>query len=208
MGPVTIRNSIAHHNGQLSDGFSTSDANGNGFKLGGDQIAVNHIVENSIAFLNRKARIHLQNSNPGSITMKEQHVMEERASRHRQQLRLRHRERINSPTTCLYESTSSDKTSGTDVSNSNVWWKNGQSTNGKGLVVSSGDFVSLTQAVNRNSNGSPNLGNFFKLASGDDMKGAGVMEKIFGAQLPSKSVSTAGTYSMSVVLLVIDSIVQ
>ncbi|MNE37405.1 hypothetical protein D3C80_1312550 [compost metagenome] len=68
---------------------------------------------------------------------------------------------------------SSDKTSGTDVSSTNVWWKNKASTNGKGLVVSSADFVSLTPAVVRNADGSFSLGNFLKLATGSDLIGSG-----------------------------------
>ena len=42
--PITIKNSVAHHNGQTSSGNSTSNSDGNGYKLGGEQIAVNHIV--------------------------------------------------------------------------------------------------------------------------------------------------------------------
>ena len=54
IGAVTIRNSIAYANGATADGTSTSNSDGNGFKLGGEKIAVNHIVENSIAFNNKK----------------------------------------------------------------------------------------------------------------------------------------------------------
>lgn len=53
IGEVTILNSVAHHNGQTSDGTSTANSDGNGFKLGGDKIKVNHIVKNSIAFQNK-----------------------------------------------------------------------------------------------------------------------------------------------------------
>lgn len=180
IAPVTIRNSIAHHNGQLSDGSTTGSADGNGFKLGGDQIAVNHIVENSIAFLNRKHGF-TYNSNPGSITMKNNTSWKNGQAGTGSNFAFdvgTHQFTNN----LSFESVSSDKTSGTDVSNSNVWWKNGQSTSGNGLVVSSTDFVSLTQTVSRNSNGSPNLGNFLKLASGSDLKGAGVNGEDLGAQ--------------------------
>ncbi|PPJ40420.1 cell wall-binding protein, partial [Pseudoxanthomonas sp. KAs_5_3] len=69
---------------------------------------------------------------------------------------------------------SSDKSNGTDVGTTNVWWKNNVSTNSGSLVVSSADFVSLTASVAKNSDGSPNLGNFLALASGSDMINAGV----------------------------------
>ncbi|GMK37671.1 hypothetical protein PCCS19_07250 [Paenibacillus sp. CCS19] len=167
IGAVTIRNSIAHHNGQTSNGTSTTDSDGNGFKLGGESIAVNHIVINSIAYSNKKHGF-TYNSNPGSITMTNNtsysnggsnfafdagtHVFSNNLS---------------------FQGSSSDKTSGTDVSGTNVWWKNGASTNAKGLVVSSADFVSLTPSISRAANGAPVLGNFLKLATGSDLKSAG-----------------------------------
>lgn len=168
IGQVTILNSVAHHNGQTSDGTSTTDSDGNGFKLGGDKIAVNHIVKNSIAFQNKKHGF-TYNSNPGSITMtnntswdnggsnfafdKGTHIFTNNLS---------------------FDGGSSDKTSGTDTDGSNVWWKDKKSTNAKGLTASAADFVSMDpQQITRNSNGSFSLGNFLKLASGSDLIGAG-----------------------------------
>lgn len=72
-----------------------------------------------------------------------------------------------------YKASSSDKTSGTDVKSSNVWWKNSKTTNANGLACSDADFVSLTPAVTRNTDGSINLGNFLKLVTGSDLIGAG-----------------------------------
>lgn len=168
IGAVTIRNSIAHHNGQTSDGTSTSNSDGNGFKLGGEKIGVNHIVENSIAYQNKKHGF-TYNSNPGSIQMKNNtswangqsnfafdvgtHIFTNNLS---------------------FQGGASDKTSGTDVSSTNVWWKNKKSENAKGLLASAEDFVSLTPTLTRNSDGFPNLGNFLKLAAGSDLIGSGV----------------------------------
>ncbi|WP_239004854.1 right-handed parallel beta-helix repeat-containing protein [Paenibacillus tepidiphilus] len=167
IGAVTIKNSIAYKNGQTSDGNSTADSDGNGFKLGGESIAVNHIVQNSIAYQNKKHGF-TYNSNPGSIKMTNNtswsngqsnfafdagtHVFTNNLS---------------------FAGSSSDKTSGTDVSSTNVWWKNNASTNAKGLVASSADFVSLTPSVVRGSGGYISLGNFLKLASGSDLIGSG-----------------------------------
>lgn len=167
IGAVTIKNSIAYKNGQTSDGNSTSNSDGNGFKLGGESISVNHIVTNSMAFQNKKHGF-TYNSNPGSIKMTNNtswsnggsnfafdagtHVFTNNLS---------------------FAGSSSDKTSGTDVSSTNVWWKNNASTNAKGLVASSADFVSLTPSVSRNGDGSFSLGNFLKLASGSDLIGSG-----------------------------------
>ncbi|CAM4303837.1 right-handed parallel beta-helix repeat-containing protein [Paenibacillus macerans] len=179
IGAVTIKNSIAYKNGQTSDGNSTSDSDGNGFKLGGDKIAVNHIVQNSVAFQNKKHGF-TYNSNPGSIAMtyntswsngqsnfafdKGTHVFTNNLS---------------------YSGGSSDKTSGTDVDSSNVWWKNKKSTNAKGLVASDADFVSLTPSVTRNADGSFSLGNFLKLAAGSDLIGSGTPSGTnIGATMP------------------------
>ncbi|MBW4080800.1 right-handed parallel beta-helix repeat-containing protein [Paenibacillus sp. S150] len=167
IGIVTIKNSIAYKNGQTSDGNTTTDSDGNGFKLGGEQISVNHIVQNSIAFQNKKHGF-TYNSNPGSIQLTNNtswsnggsnfafdtgtHVFTNNLS---------------------FAGSSSDKTSGTDVASTNVWWKNNASTNAKGLVASSADFVSLTPAVVRNADGSFSLGNFLKLAAGSDLIGSG-----------------------------------
>ncbi|CAM4290183.1 Pectate lyase [Paenibacillus tarimensis] len=167
IGAVTIRNSIAHHNGQTSDGTSTSDSDGNGFKLGGEKIAVDHIVENSIAFQNKKHGF-TYNSNPGTIRMKNNTSWDNGQSNFAFDIGTH--QFINN---LSLGGGSSDKTSGTDVDGSNVWWKNNKSVNAKGLLASSEDFVSLTPTVGRSSDGSPSLGSFLSLTSGSDLKGAG-----------------------------------
>lgn len=167
IGEVTIRNSIAYNNGQTSEGTSTTNSDGNGFKLGGEQIAVNHIVENSIAFLNKKHGF-TYNSNPGSIVMKNNTSWSNGQSNFAFDLGT-HQFTNN----LSLNGGSSDKTSGTDISGSNVWWKNNISTNTNGLIASNADFVSLTPSVTRNTDGFPNLGNFLKLATGSDLIGSG-----------------------------------
>lgn len=167
IGEVTIRNSIAYNNGQTSEGTSTTNSDGNGFKLGGEKIAVNHIVENSIAFLNKKHGF-TYNSNPGSIVMKNNTSWSNGQSNFAFDLGT-HQFTNN----LSLNGGSSDKTSGTDISGSNVWWKNNVSTNANGLIASTADFVSLTPSVLRNTDGSPNLGNFLKLATGSDLIGSG-----------------------------------
>lgn len=67
IGSVTIKNSVAFSNGYSVTGESMK--NGNGFKLGGRAIEVDHYVENCIAFFN-KANGFDDNSNPGTITLK------------------------------------------------------------------------------------------------------------------------------------------
>ncbi|WP_241243103.1 right-handed parallel beta-helix repeat-containing protein [Paenibacillus whitsoniae] len=167
IGAVTIKNSVAHHNGQTSDGNSTSNSDGNGYKLGGEKIAVNHVVINSVAYSNKKHGF-TYNSNPGSI------ALTNNTSFNNGQSNFAFDAGTHVFTNNLsYKGSSSDKTSGTDVSSTNVWWKNNKSTNDKGLLATDADFVSLTPTLTRNADGSPNLGNFLKLAAGSDLLGAG-----------------------------------
>ncbi|GAA4952712.1 hypothetical protein [Actinoplanes utahensis] len=68
IGVVTIEDSLAYSNGTLSDGSQAGAGDRNGFKLGGEDIAVNHIVKRTIAFRNGKHGF-TYNSNPGSLTI-------------------------------------------------------------------------------------------------------------------------------------------
>jgi hypothetical protein len=64
IGAVLIENCVAYKNGSLSDGSGNGD--GNGFKLGGDGIAVPHLLRNSVAFANGASGI-TSNSDPAII---------------------------------------------------------------------------------------------------------------------------------------------
>jgi len=68
IGSVTLINCIAFRNGQTTDGKFTAEADGNGFKLGGEAISVNHTVVNCIAFENKNHGF-TDNSNPGTIAV-------------------------------------------------------------------------------------------------------------------------------------------
>lgn len=68
IGPVTIEDSLSYNNGTLSDGTVNSNGDRNGYKLGGDDIAVNHVVRRSIAYHNGKHGF-TYNSNPGSMAV-------------------------------------------------------------------------------------------------------------------------------------------
>ena len=64
IGEVLIDRCIAYQNGSRIDGSGKGD--GNGFKMGGDGIAVKHILRNSITYENGAAGI-TSNSNPALI---------------------------------------------------------------------------------------------------------------------------------------------
>ncbi len=68
IGAVTIENSLSYENGTLSDGSQASDGDRNGFKLGGEDIPVDHIVVNNIAYDNGKHGF-TYNRNLGSMTV-------------------------------------------------------------------------------------------------------------------------------------------
>lgn len=63
--PVVIENSIAYGNGILSDGTVTK-GDGNGFKMGGEGLAVKHLLRNSLSFNNRSTGV-TSNSDPAII---------------------------------------------------------------------------------------------------------------------------------------------
>ncbi|MFH8565789.1 carbohydrate-binding protein [Streptomyces sp. NPDC017988] len=68
IGPVTIEDSLAHTNGTLSDGTVNANGDRNGYKLGGEDIAVDHVIKRSIAHNNGKHGF-TYNRNPGKMTM-------------------------------------------------------------------------------------------------------------------------------------------
>ncbi|MBQ7943402.1 MAG: hypothetical protein IJ326_04995, partial [Lachnospiraceae bacterium] len=65
IGNVTIKNSVAYKNGWVLDenGNEINAGNGNGFKMGGDSMPGQHVLENCIAFFN-KAKGLDSNSGP------------------------------------------------------------------------------------------------------------------------------------------------
>ncbi|MFC8722698.1 carbohydrate-binding protein [Kitasatospora sp. NPDC057198] len=68
IGPVTIEDSLSYSNGTLSNGTVNANGDRNGYKLGGDDIAVNHTVRRSIAYHNGHHGF-TWNSNPGSMAV-------------------------------------------------------------------------------------------------------------------------------------------
>jgi hypothetical protein len=170
IGIVTLEGCVAYNNGQLSTGNTSGSGDKNGFKLGGSGIAVNHIVRRCVAFGNGHHGF-TDNDNPGNIEVSNNTSYNNAQSN----FNFREGSTATFKNNLSFNAGSSDKSYGTDVSNSNVWWKNSVSTNGGGLVVSSADFVSLTAGVTKNTDGSPKLGNFLALASGSDMINAGVI---------------------------------
>jgi pectate disaccharide-lyase len=68
IGAVTIEDSLAYGNGTLSDGSQAGNGDRNGYKLGGEDIAVNHTVRRNFAVDNGKHGFTF-NRNPGTMTV-------------------------------------------------------------------------------------------------------------------------------------------
>ena len=146
IGPVTIDQCISHHNGTLTDGTTNANGDRNGFKLGGEKIEVAHVVTRSVAFANGKDGF-TWNSNPGAIRLSNNLAFDNADANYRFGDNSTTTKAVFTNNVSFWTSTSndkSDKTVGTDVSNSNCWWDTSSSPNsknGKGLVVDAGDFA-------------------------------------------------------------------
>ncbi|WP_460530960.1 carbohydrate-binding protein [Flindersiella endophytica] len=68
IGVVTIEDSLSYNNGTLSDGSQAGNGDRNGYKLGGEDIGVNHIVRRNIAYHNGKHGF-TYNRNLGTMTV-------------------------------------------------------------------------------------------------------------------------------------------
>lgn len=201
IGPVTLENCVSYNNGVLSSGTTSGSGDKNGFKLGGSGIAVNHIVRRCVAFGNGHHGF-TDNDNPGNIEVTNNTSYNNAESN----FNFRTGSTATFKNNLSFNAGSSDKSNGTDVGTSNVWWKNNVSTNSGSLVVSSADFVSLTASVTKNSDGTPNLGNFLALATGSDMINAGVTATgityngsapDLGARESGSTTTNPGTYTLS-----------
>ncbi len=172
IGEVLIEDCVAYENGYAttsSGGIEATSGDGNGFKLGGSEMPVNHTIRRSIAFHNRVKGVHY-NSNSGSILVENCTSWDNHGGGNFVFLRGTH---IFKNNLSYYNPSKKDEISGTDVESTNCWWIGNASVNAKGLVVSAEDFASLTPAISRNADGGINLGNFLKLAPGSDLINAG-----------------------------------
>ncbi len=179
IGPVTIDQCIAYANGSLTDGTTNENGDRNGFKLGGDDIAVAHVVTRSVAFKNGKNGF-TWNSNPGAIRLSNTLAFDNAEGNFKFGDNSTSTAAVFTNNVSFWTATSgaqSDKAIGTDAGSSNAWWdksKSQPSVNAKGLIVTSQDFANslANPKVTRNADGSLNF-SIFGLASGSDLLNAG-----------------------------------
>jgi pectate disaccharide-lyase len=178
IGPVTIEYCIAYNNGTLTDGSVTGSGDKNGFKLGGEDISVNHTVRYCISFRNGKHGF-TYNRNLGTIdfynntscySTQRNFNFDGGTSTFRNNLSL--------------ESGDTDRILGSTLNpDYNCWWGSSGTINTKGLVVTTADFASLTiGSIGFNADGTLDYGNFCKLASGSDLIGSGMSGSNIGAR--------------------------
>ncbi|WP_399881596.1 carbohydrate-binding protein [Streptomyces sp. BBFR51] len=117
IGAVAIEDSLAYENGTLSDGTQNSSGDRNGYKLGGEDIEVDHVVRRSIAYRNGKHGF-TYNSNPGTMTISD-NVSIDNAERNFSFDKGSSVFRNN--TSCRDDDGSNDKTVG-DADGSNQFW--------------------------------------------------------------------------------------
>ncbi|PRX96591.1 CBM35 domain-containing protein [Allonocardiopsis opalescens] len=68
IGAVTIEDSLSYGNGTLSDGTQNSSGDRNGYKLGGEDVPVDHVIRRNIAYDNGRHGF-TYNRNPGTMTI-------------------------------------------------------------------------------------------------------------------------------------------
>lgn len=162
IGAILLENCIAHSNGTLTSGGTSGNGDKNGFKLGGEDISVNHMVRRCIAFNNGKHGF-TYNRNLGTIEMtnntgynntERNFNFDGGTSTFKNNL------------SYFSSSHTNDRIVGTQSGTTNAFWTNNASAN---FSVSSADFVSLTPGANA----SPTANGFLNLASGSDLINAG-----------------------------------
>jgi hypothetical protein len=209
IGSVTIKNSVAFNNGVTTSGVYGSGSDGNGFKLGGSNIAVDHYVYNSVAF-NNKAHGFTDNSNPGTITIVNSTSFDNSVDKAGAKSNFDFARHSNSDNvfvnllsfTTTIGQTASDKFRGTGMKsvfyNSKKYYRideemyvdhsSGVTRGTEISVPSTNEFLSISppslnnvHELLRNDDGTVNLGDFLKLAPNSQFKGIGVDGKDLGA---------------------------
>ncbi len=187
IGAVTLEGCIAHDNGVLTDGSTSGNGDKNGFKLGGEDISVNHIVRRCVAFDNGKHGF-TYNRNLGTIEM----------TNNTSYSNTERNFNFDGGTSVFknnlsYLSGSNDRIIGTATAPNSFQGAAG------GFTVTAADFVSLTPGANA----SPVSSGFLNLASGSDLINAGVTSSgiTYNGSAPDlgaiESGNTSNTYSLT-----------
>jgi len=179
IGPVTIDQCFAYSNGTLTDGTTNDSGDRNGFKLGGDDIAVAHVVTRSVAFKNGHNGF-TWNSNPGAIRLSNDLAFDNVEGNFKFGDNSTMTSAVFTNNVSFWTVTAnsqSDKAMGNDTAGTNAWWDNNDDTStvaGTSIAVTAADFASSlgSAKVTRAADGTPSF-TPFALASGSDLINAG-----------------------------------
>ncbi len=166
IGVVLIENCIAYNNGILTSGHLGA-GDKNGFKLGGEGIAVPHVIRNSIAFGNRAAGF-TSNSNPAAQAY--DCISYDNAGGNMVFTTFAHLPTQFVIQNCVsYRSAPgvADSVPDLALSTTNYFYNGTTSVNSSGLALSDANFVSLTPLLpyQRDANGNIITGDFLKFIS-------------------------------------------
>ncbi|MBP1965933.1 bacterial Ig-like domain-containing protein [Paenibacillus aceris] len=167
IGPVVIENSIAYHNGTLTNG-TVGAGDKNGFKLGGEGIHVPHVIRNSIAFGNG-AYGFASNSNPG-VRAESGNIAFNNTKGNLNfttYTGIQTDFYINGFTSYQKDYTAKDNYPAALNSDTNYMFNGSQSINKSGVQLTDANFASLVPALpyQRDAEGNIIWGNFLKLVS-------------------------------------------
>jgi hypothetical protein len=168
IGAVTIDQCIAHHNGTLTDGTTNDKGDRNGFKLGGEKIAVGHVVSRSVAFANGKNGF-TWNSNPGAIHVSNTLGFDNADGNYRfgDNSTMTQAVFANNVSFWTAASAKDDKANGDDDMGSNCFWADKASTCKNGVMLTAAAFAMPLGMVKvqRAADGSPDFSAFAPSAS-------------------------------------------
>lgn len=169
IGKVTIEYCISYKNGTLTNGTVNAAGDRNGFKLGGEDIPVNHTVRYCIAAENGKHGF-TYNRNLGNINF-----YNNTAYNNAQRNFSFDGGRSTFLNNISLNSGADDRITGSSLNpDYNAWWANGSAVSRRGVRVTASDFQSLSRgALTWSSHNSVNLGRLLVPASGSDLIGTG-----------------------------------
>jgi pectin methylesterase-like acyl-CoA thioesterase len=163
--PVIVENSVTYGNGTLSNGTKTN-GDGNGFKLGGEGLAVPHVLRNSLSFKNNSNGV-TNNSDPAVIVENVTSVDNGKSN-------FEFHYYTNATVTAIAKNNISFRTTtgiADDMPNlaseDNYFYNGTTSVNASGKQLLASDFKSVIApaTVGRNSDGSISVGDYMVIAS-------------------------------------------
>ncbi|MBU3218419.1 fibronectin type III domain-containing protein [Clostridium estertheticum] len=154
IGAVVIENSIAYGNGTLTNGRKTN-GDGNGFKMGGEGIAVKHVLRNCLSFNNNSDGV-TSNSNP-AIIVENTTSVDNKGINFSFAFYTAAKQQFSAKNNISFRTTAgaADNVPASIESDSNYFYNGKESINKKGKVLLKSDFTSVVQpnSYNRNEDG-------------------------------------------------------